>query len=706
MKRQTWFGIASLALVGLLAAGCDASTSSGATAPAVPAGDPATTATATMTVTTTTTLVGAGHPTGEPTPGTETLYSNSWGDDWFWFGLSRGTGGNLGPRALAVRDNGETYVLDTVKKRVMVFRPDGTILRTFHADTERATGIAVTSDGYVALNNADTDRSVTVYGPEGDLAAEVTVPDDLVVEGIRAHGTQVWAGGRIERSHDDGLPSEYVMIWDGGGIASRRTRSPRLPSGAGGAAVDVGYDASGRLVYEFESGGAVASGALPGGEGHGVVDWGVDDRGDLVIAAERTGSASPGWDVWKAGPQGDVLGPQRVDGSRWAETIKPLAVTVDGSLHLLSSRDDGATVLRVRVAWSDRPGPLRPLTYGSGINFSPVVDGDWSAWLSRERDLLQVYACRLPSGDPFPAGPPSVDIAGLQLSEGRIAWQASESQGRQIHVYDTATGGTRKLTEGPADHRVLHLSGDLIVWSETPRGGTNARLVLQDLVTGGLTELTGSLFDGAHISGDHVAWSEDPPTSTGATRVFLYDRATRETTQITTGGFSAYDPRVADGLVAWRANPPSAPQNEVYAYSVATGSSARLTQDRCEKTEVTTGGGLVAWIAREDDHSVIYAWTEADRLTTTIADDSSSKGSLQLAGDWIAWESHGDADRAAVYLYHRPSGVTVRVSPPPRAFNAADSTQPRLAVGRLIFATGSNVMLYTFAADRAPDPLP
>ena len=165
----------------------------------------------------------------EAPPGTELLYSNGWGSDWFQFGLHQGVSENLGPLTLAVRDNGEIYVLDTVKNRVMVFRPDGTIWRTFHADMEQAAGIVVTSDGYVLLDNFDKTGSVTAYGPDGSLVGEVAFPADILPSGIKANSTQVWVRGLVREHAAEGVLSDYVLIWEQGAPAPQQTRSaPRL----------------------------------------------------------------------------------------------------------------------------------------------------------------------------------------------------------------------------------------------------------------------------------------------------------------------------------------------------------------------------------------------------------------------------------------------------------------------------------------------
>lgn len=127
----------------------------------------------------------------------EMRYFTGWGGDWFQFGLQQGASEKRGPLTLGVPDNGETYVLDTVKKRVMVFRPDGTIWQTFHTDTEQATGIAVTSDGYVFLDNFDENRSATVYGPDGSLVNELAQPADLLVSSIKATSARSYAPWKL-----------------------------------------------------------------------------------------------------------------------------------------------------------------------------------------------------------------------------------------------------------------------------------------------------------------------------------------------------------------------------------------------------------------------------------------------------------------------------------------------------------------------------
>jgi hypothetical protein len=642
-------------------------------------------------------------------PGTELLYSNGWGSDWFQFGLYQGASQNLGPLTLAVRDNGEICVLDTVKKRVMVFRPDGTIWRTFHADTEQAAGIVVTSDGYVLLDNFSKTGSATVHGPDGSPVGDVAFPTDILPSAIKVHDTQVWVRGVVREHAAEGILSDYVLVWEQGAPAVQETRFARMPSGPRAAQVEVHYEQAGGLSYEFDTGGSVLSGVLPGSEDHSGGDWGVTSDGDLVIVAGLTGAPGLGWDVWRVTPAASVFGPVHVASDEWTHMAKPLVVAADGAVYLLSSQQDGAGIWRTRIAWGDDPGPLRPLTYGTGTNTSPVVDGDWAAWFGWEGGVPQLYACHLPQGTPFRIATTSAIMGEPQTSAGRILWQDDDGQGGQIYLYDTATRVTRKLTEGTAEHYSARLSGNRIIWIESA-GALEARLLLFDLGTGSTTELAHGVVSGAQINGDWIAWQQAADASMEGAQIYLHDCATGSTGQITHDDFANFDPRVADGLVAWRAYPPDSAQDEVYAYSIATATATRLTHDNFEKYDVATSGGRVAWTAYDRKGNEVYVWDETSGLTSRLTYDPFYKSQLRLARDWVAWQQHSPVTRSTVFLHRLPSDTSLRVGYSLRDFSPPDNQLPGLSAGRLVWVCSNNaagnVILYSFCPDQAPTPDP
>ena len=91
----------------------------------------------------------------------------------------------LGPRDLAVADDGTVYVADSRNRRVLIFGPEGELLREITGDGlfRSPEGIFVTEDSHIWVS--DRGRKLIYHlDPEGKLLQEIGKPDSAFLEDI------------------------------------------------------------------------------------------------------------------------------------------------------------------------------------------------------------------------------------------------------------------------------------------------------------------------------------------------------------------------------------------------------------------------------------------------------------------------------------------------------------------------------------------
>ncbi|MBN1461306.1 MAG: hypothetical protein JXA57_17395 [Armatimonadetes bacterium] len=278
--------------------------------------------------------------------GPELALSRSWGAEPGEFGLRDSEEGIEGPLTFALRSNMEIYVLDQLNERVQVFF-NGEVKDTFAVSGAGLIGLAVTADGYTVLNNFNEDRTALVYGPDGTFVEKLALPEDILVTRLLVRGTQVWARGLVESEAADGELSPYTKIWDNGKLAADRRAADRMPGTADNEGCRVQYDREGYLTFELErAGAAVATGRLPGSLDHLTCEWSQIVDGRLVVVAGTREGGELYWDAWTVHPAGEISGPMRLKGEAYSYLNKPVAISINGDIYIMSSSTQGVSIER------------------------------------------------------------------------------------------------------------------------------------------------------------------------------------------------------------------------------------------------------------------------------------------------------------------------------------------------------------------------
>lgn len=350
------------------------------------------------------------------------------------------------------------------------------------------------------------------------------------------------------------------------------------------------------------------------------------------------------------------------------------------------------------------PGPVVALDAPAISQGHISVDGDWAAWVASAQGI---YVCDLRTNVVRKVAEASPGSVQPITSGGFVVWHAEDDEGIQIYLYDCAKERVTKLTSAPGENWGPEIVQGKIVWRFHVQGqGALTTLFLHDLTTGATTRIAEGLDLYAYSTdGTYVAYQggQDPNRE-----IYLYDCATGQTTQVTANDYPDWTPVVADGVVAWAANPPDAEKDDIFAYRIDSGVTTRLSDDVFEKYHVSVDGGRVAWMSYAQKGSEIYLWDSTTGTTTRVTRSPLWDVEPTLDGDWISWAGQLVPDRADIYLCYLPTMETLRVS--------ADKTHeelPQLSDGRLLWSRArwseglpSQVMLCTFAADVAPQPDP
>lgn len=108
-------------------------------------------------------------------------------------GISGDAGALNGPRAFRIGADGSIRLLDPARKRVLFFKPDGTLQRTLPIDEATSTIdfiVSNTGDLYVLATIASGEPKVLHYAPSGKLAEQIPVGQGI---GINANGIMLTA---------------------------------------------------------------------------------------------------------------------------------------------------------------------------------------------------------------------------------------------------------------------------------------------------------------------------------------------------------------------------------------------------------------------------------------------------------------------------------------------------------------------------------
>jgi beta propeller repeat protein len=143
----------------------------------------------------------------------------------------------------------------------------------------------------------------------------------------------------------------------------------------------------------------------------------------------------------------------------------------------------------------------------------------------------------------------------------KVVWSSNHN----IYVYDLSTKKETQLTNDQKDKGWPVISGNKIVWVETPYSRNNSEfpyLYVYDLCTKKVTQRinTGSeIFGSFDFYGNKLVWSG----GTSGTCIYMYDLSTNKKTQISTCG---YDPAIYCNKVVWE----NLCIGNIYIYNICT----------------------------------------------------------------------------------------------------------------------------------------
>lgn len=168
----------------------------------------------------------------------EALLEAKWGGGKDQLGLSRPSEGNPeAPMSFAVDPSGGVWVLDQVNDRLVRYGPDGKVVSERPLSERVPQDIALAPDGSLAVLDRLGDKTITMYGPEGDRRGAIPlegkgIDETGAVTGVFVDGDDVYAevehGTLVSVGKTDGTSSE-----DREQLPGRPSRDGRLLLSAG-----------------------------------------------------------------------------------------------------------------------------------------------------------------------------------------------------------------------------------------------------------------------------------------------------------------------------------------------------------------------------------------------------------------------------------------------------------------------------------------
>ncbi len=188
-------------------------------------------------------------------------------------------------------------------------------------------------------------------------------------------------------------------------------------------------------------------------------------------------------------------------------------------------------------------GSIRQLTNNDVSDSDPDVYGDYVVWQNNSAQYGKITFMDLGTGEtfnmPYSGGSPG----SARVSERYVTWEAYQDD-EQIFVYDLDSKTLSQISKGN-DNYNPDIEGSVVVWSGSSDG--DQEIYTYDMSTQTLAAVTADTVNqgGARISTKYISWiSQDD--------VFVYHRASGETTQITQTSGKDYTAAVSDEYVFWQ----------------------------------------------------------------------------------------------------------------------------------------------------------
>ena len=288
--------------------------------------------------------------------------------------------------------------------------------------------------------------------------------------------------------------------------------------------------------------------------------------------------------------------------------------------------------------------------------------------------LLAAPASAHPSVDGWQMSPVTLDAdfgAHPRLSQGKLVWVGQGAGGvRELRLRDPATGDTRVLAGMPGNVGNPEMDGDHLVF--LGRDG-RSEVYAHTLSTGVTEQLTANdLFDfDAHIAGDLVVWRQTARFGTegadpGSTSLLVHDLSKEVTLTLAAGGREVGLGKSALGAawVAWNTQPRNG-REQVWVYEAQTGKKRQIPALEGAQVLALAGNNLVC-LAGQEPYSNIRELLLFDLAAGTkrlVARDLSVYESVQADGDLIAWAGWSDGS-SYMALYDAKTDETTRVRTP------------------------------------------
>jgi len=145
------------------------------------------------------------------------------------------------------------------------------------------------------------------------------------------------------------------------------------------------------------------------------------------------------------------------------------------------------------------------------------------------------------------------------------------------------------------------------------------------------------------ISGDNIVWSR---YTGSASDIFLYNRGTGATTQLTNSPESDFNPAISGSHVAWTVEGGSVGLAETYHYTG--GAPIRLTNNALYDLRPRVSGPLVTWMVDDGSTSSAEIMLYDGSATTPLTNNSVPDSSPLVDGPYVSWAR----DYSEIWLYN------------------------------------------------------
>jgi beta propeller repeat protein len=319
--------------------------------------------------------------------------------------------------------------------------------------------------------------------------------------------------------------------------------------------------------------------------------------------------------------------------------------------------------------------------------------------------LMPIVASAVVSQEPFQHFP--IAVAPDGQNQPAISWpwavyKDTNDCAPVIRAYNFETGETR-LAQGSlttfdvAEHANPDIDGTKVVYSSDI--ATDCDVYMYDLATGVESVVAQAVNGQGNPSIDYpyVAWTDWRHGGNGD--IYMKNLSTGMESVVTTAGADEREPTVWDHYVCYRGS------GDVYLYDINFGTTSNITSDvpnLSSAYDPFLADGIVAWYGWDSDLSeyVIQMYDIAEDECRTVA-SSPSPWHPEVGGGWITWPDSRTGYRE-VYGYHIQSRVVKRL-----VASTIDSEGETTQGGRsTVAATGTDGKAVTVWHDHRNESLP